>query len=89
LPIDTLKIDHSFVKELTAAADSGEIVRTIVALAHGLGIDVVAEGVERPDQLQVLRELGCEFAQGFLLSHPVEDTRMAPALDRADWLPAL
>jgi EAL domain-containing protein (putative c-di-GMP-specific phosphodiesterase class I) len=86
LPIDALKIDYSFVRELTAEAGSGEIVRTIVSLAHNLGIDVVAEGVERPEQLRVLSDLGCEYAQGFLLSRPVDSSAVAPLLQRTDWL---
>jgi diguanylate cyclase (GGDEF)-like protein/PAS domain S-box-containing protein len=81
-PIDVLKIDRSFVRRLRAnvANDSGkkrpfEIVRTIVAMAQILGMQVVAEGVELTDQLSILRELGCEFGQGYLFS---------PALDPAD-----
>lgn len=81
-PIDVLKIDRSFVRRLraNAANDSGkkrpfEIVRMIVAMAQILGMQVVAEGVELADQLSILRELGCEFGQGYLFS---------PALDPAD-----
>jgi diguanylate cyclase (GGDEF)-like protein/PAS domain S-box-containing protein len=81
-PIDVLKIDRSFVRRLRAnlGQDNGkkrpyEIVRTIVALAQILGMQVVAEGVELADQLSMLKELGCEFGQGFLFS---------PGLDAAD-----
>ncbi|HMA82218.1 MAG TPA: EAL domain-containing protein, partial [Candidatus Binatia bacterium] len=81
-PIDVLKIDRSFVRRLRAnlVNDNSkkrpfEIVRTIVALAQILGMQVVAEGVELADQLSVLKELGCEFGQGFLFS---------PALDAND-----
>ncbi len=80
-PIDVLKIDRSFVRRLRAdmGNDSGkkrlEIVRTIVAMAQILGMQVVAEGVEVTDQLSILRELGCEFGQGYLFS---------PALDAPD-----
>ena len=81
-PIDVLKIDRSFVRRLRTnlVHDNGkkrpyEIVRTIVALAQILGMQVVAEGVELTDQLSVLKELGCEFGQGFLFS---------PALDATD-----
>jgi len=81
-PIDVLKIDRSFVRRLRAdiANDTGkkrplEIIRTIVAMAQILGMQVVAEGVELTDQLSILRELGCEFGQGYLFS---------PALDPAD-----
>jgi diguanylate cyclase (GGDEF)-like protein/PAS domain S-box-containing protein len=74
-PIEVLKIDRSFVRRLRAdlGNDTGrkrpfEIVRTIVAMAQILGMQVVAEGVELPDQLSILRELGCEFGQGYLFS---------------------
>lgn len=86
LPIDSLKIDHSFVSDLDTNEDSAEIVRTIVALAHNLGIGVVAEGVERPSQLEIVRGLGCEYAQGYLFARPVDERRVAGLLDRDDWL---
>ena len=70
LPIDSLKIDRSFVSCMTQ--DSGEIVRAIIGLAHNLGLDVIAEGVETVEQLTQLRALGCESGQGFLFSKPVE-----------------
>ena len=70
LPIDSLKIDRSFVSCM--APDSAEIVRAIVGLAHNLGLDVIAEGVETYDQLEQLKVLGCEYGQGFLFSRPVE-----------------
>jgi diguanylate cyclase (GGDEF)-like protein/PAS domain S-box-containing protein len=71
-PVDTLKIDQSFVSRLDATMQNLEIVRTIVMLAHNLGMNVIAEGVETADQALQLRRLGCEFAQGFLYSRPVE-----------------
>ena len=70
LPIDSLKIDRSFVSCM--GQDSVEIVRTIIGLAHNLGLDVIAEGVETAEQLQQLRTLGCEYAQGYLFSRPAE-----------------
>ncbi len=71
-PVDTLKIDQSFVSRLDATSQNLEIVRTIVMLAHNLEMDVIAEGVETQAQAQQLRRLGCEFAQGFLYSRPVD-----------------
>jgi diguanylate cyclase (GGDEF)-like protein/PAS domain S-box-containing protein len=78
-PIDVLKIDRSFVRRLRAnlGNDAGkkrpfEIVRTIVAMAQILGMEVVAEGVESPDQLNVLREIGCEFGQGYLFARALD-----------------
>ncbi len=69
-PIDTLKIDRSFVSDLDQHANR-VIVRTIINLAHSLGLSVVAEGIETEPQYAILKDLGCEFAQGFHLSRPV------------------
>jgi EAL domain-containing protein (putative c-di-GMP-specific phosphodiesterase class I) len=70
-PIDTLKIDRSFVTQMMENEENLAIVRTIVALAQNLGMDVVAEGVETEDQLLLLRKLECENGQGFLFSTPL------------------
>jgi diguanylate cyclase (GGDEF)-like protein/PAS domain S-box-containing protein len=70
-PIDTLKIDRSFVMQMTENEENLAIVRTIVALAQNLGMDVVAEGVETEDQLSLLRKLECENGQGYLFSTPL------------------
>ncbi|MEN3330582.1 MAG: hypothetical protein V7638_5389 [Acidobacteriota bacterium] len=70
-PIDTLKIDRSFVTQMTENEENLAIVRTIVALAQNLGMDVVAEGVETEDQLKLLRKLECENGQGYLFSTPL------------------
>ncbi|NET88150.1 MAG: EAL domain-containing protein [Kamptonema sp. SIO1D9] len=80
-PIDTLKIDRSFLSRLGTADSGTEIVRTIVMLAHNLGMDVVAEGVETKLQLEKLQELGCESAQGYFFSKPV-DSKVAGELIR-------
>ncbi|MBV8856892.1 MAG: EAL domain-containing protein [Acidobacteria bacterium] len=70
-PIDTLKIDRSFVTQMTDNSENAEIVRTIVTLARSLDMAVVAEGVETADQLRQLGDLGCDFGQGYLFSRPV------------------
>ncbi|MBV9868758.1 MAG: EAL domain-containing protein [Abitibacteriaceae bacterium] len=70
LPFNTLKIDRSFVREMSNS-DAGEIVRTIIALAHNLNLDVVAEGIETPEQVAQLKILDCEYGQGFLFSKPL------------------
>ena len=70
-PIDTLKIDRSFVTQMTDNSENAEIVRTIVTLARSLGMNVIAEGVETADQLRQLGELGCDYGQGYLFSRPV------------------
>jgi diguanylate cyclase (GGDEF)-like protein len=69
LPVDTLKIDKSFVQSAAPADES--IVAAIIAMAHGLGLTVVAEGVERPEQLSTLMARGCDLVQGFLLGPPL------------------
>jgi diguanylate cyclase (GGDEF)-like protein/PAS domain S-box-containing protein len=79
LPFDVLKIDRSFVLELTAGKGSIDIVRAILALARSLKLDVIAEGVETEQQLFRLRKLGCTYFQGFLFSKPV-DAATAEAL---------
>jgi diguanylate cyclase (GGDEF)-like protein/PAS domain S-box-containing protein len=70
-PIDTLKIDRSFVTQMMENEENLAIVRTIVALAQNLGMDVVAEGVETEDQLKLLKKLECENGQGYLFSTPL------------------
>jgi EAL domain-containing protein (putative c-di-GMP-specific phosphodiesterase class I) len=71
LPVDTIKIDRSFISQIDTSASDESIVSTILALAHGLGLEVVAEGVETAEQLQVLARHGCEFAQGYYFSRPL------------------
>lgn len=70
-PIDTLKIDKSFVQDMGRNRHNLEIVRTIALLAQNLRLDVIAEGVETPEQLAQLRAIGCGYAQGFLFSRPL------------------
>ncbi|HYP01144.1 MAG TPA: EAL domain-containing protein, partial [Pyrinomonadaceae bacterium] len=71
-PIDTLKVDRSFVVNMSEDSENVEIVRTIVSLAQNLGMNVIAEGVETKEQLAALRKLGCENGQGYLFSKPVD-----------------
>ena len=79
LPIDTVKIDQSFVRDLTVDPDDAAIVTAIIAMAKSLGLDIVAEGVETEEQLALLRELGCPRGQGFYLARPM-DAAAAAAL---------
>jgi EAL domain-containing protein (putative c-di-GMP-specific phosphodiesterase class I) len=70
-PLDTLKIDRSFTSAMgSGGKEESMIVRTIMPLAHNLGLDVVAEGVETNEQVLLLRELRCKYAQGFYFSRP-------------------
>ncbi|MGD0402055.1 MAG: EAL domain-containing protein [Candidatus Acidiferrales bacterium] len=71
-PIDTLKIDRSFVSDLKMNPENREIIRTIIGLARNLGMDVVAEGTETLDEIGYLKSLGCEFAQGYFFSKPLD-----------------
>jgi EAL domain-containing protein (putative c-di-GMP-specific phosphodiesterase class I) len=73
-----VKIDRSFVADLPQAHDSRLIVRTIVELAHGLGLIATAEGVETVDQLRAVHELGCDVVQGYLVSRPLEGDQLIP-----------
>ena len=78
-PVNTLKIDRSFIGRMAKGDENSEIVRTICTLANNLGMEVVAEGVETREQLELLRSLKCEYGQGFLFSKPV-DAEKATAL---------
>jgi len=71
LPVDTLKIDRSFVRGLPAAPDSRALSTAIIAMGHSLGLRVIAEGVETAGQLELLAALGCDEVQGYLVSAPV------------------
>ena len=73
LPIDTLKIDRSFIGRLGVRDNDGEIVKTILSLAHNLGMKVVAEGVETDRQFSALKAMNCEYMQGFLFSKAVNN----------------
>lgn len=71
LPLETLKIDQSFVREIRVAADRPPLIQSIITMAHALGLTVVAEGVETPEQMDALVAMGCDVLQGYLLSRPV------------------
>ena len=71
LPVNKLKIDQSFIRDLAADSSDKAIVRTIIAMAQGLNLDVIAEGVETDEQRQTLRDKGCTNYQGFLFGKPV------------------
>jgi diguanylate cyclase len=73
LPIDRLKIDRSLIQDVAFSADARTIVNAIVSLAHGLGYDCVAEGVETPLQADILGVIGCELLQGYSIAHPMEE----------------
>ena len=70
-PVEALKIDRSFIDGLGRESEDTSIVEAIIRLAHALELSAVAEGLETPTQLETLRTLGCDFAQGYLLGHPL------------------
>ena len=86
LPIDTLKIDKAFVGDLTTDPDDEAITATIVTMAHSLGLNVVAEGVETVEQVQYLLEQGCDEIQGYWLARPLDASRCLEFM--RDWNPA-
>jgi len=71
-PINSLKIDRSFISSMNVDNTNLEIVRTVVALARGLGMNVTAEGIETAEQLAQLRALQCQYGQGYLFSKPLD-----------------
>lgn len=83
LPIDMLKIDRTFISQLGTDGSGSEIVRTILALAHGLGMKVIAEGVETEDQLSNLEVMNCEFVQGFLFAKPLNSQEAGALLGKS------
>ncbi|MFZ1412970.1 MAG: EAL domain-containing protein [Defluviicoccus sp.] len=78
-PVQKLKVDQSFVREIEGSASDKMIVRTIVTLASGLGLRTIAEGIEKPAQSRILSDLGCEEGQGYLFARPM------PAADFRTW----
>jgi diguanylate cyclase (GGDEF)-like protein/PAS domain S-box-containing protein len=88
LPLDALKIDRTFIAELTGADDTTlPIVEAVIALAHGLGIEVVAEGIETAEQLSWLRRLSCDLGQGYYLARPLPADELAALLAAGRTLP--
>lgn len=85
LPVDRIKIDQSFVRDLLEDATDREIVQTIIGLAHRLHTEVLAEGVERNDQFELLRSLGCELVQGYFLTPPLPADQLRAWISQSGW----
>jgi EAL domain-containing protein (putative c-di-GMP-specific phosphodiesterase class I) len=83
LPLDTQKIDRSFLREVDSDPHTMPLVRAIVALAHSLGLSVTAEGVENHRQLEALRSVGCDHVQGYLIGEPICAEAVEALLDEA------
>ncbi|MBM4180179.1 MAG: sensor domain-containing phosphodiesterase [Betaproteobacteria bacterium] len=84
-PLSCLKIDHSFVRDLEGDANGLVIVSAILGLARELGLQVVAEGVERESQLGMLADKGCDLAQGYLLGRPLAAAEVTERVERGEW----
>ena len=83
LPVDRLKLDRSLIQMMTLSSKGAAVIRSVVSLGADLDIDVLAEGVETEQQLQMLVQLGCPRAQGFLLGRPMSATQAQVALKKA------
>lgn len=83
LPLDTLKLDASFIRELGRRAEDSRIVGAVIQLAHGLGMEVVAEGVEREEQMAILEMLSCDRMQGYLFSKPLPVAELESVIEAA------
>jgi EAL domain-containing protein (putative c-di-GMP-specific phosphodiesterase class I) len=88
LPIDRLKIDQSFVRDLTSDSGDVAIVEAVLGMSRTLDLKVIAEGVETEAQLSILQQLGCEAGQGYLFSRPLPPAELALWLQRSQQLPA-
>jgi diguanylate cyclase (GGDEF)-like protein/PAS domain S-box-containing protein len=82
LPVSTLKIDCSFIQQLCESSRSYSLVKSIIAMGHSLQMEVIAEGVEHEDQMQMLRDLDCDCIQGFLLSQPSSSDTVEALLNK-------
>jgi diguanylate cyclase (GGDEF)-like protein/PAS domain S-box-containing protein len=84
-PIDVLKVDQSFTRDVTVDPDDATIARAVIALAHSMRLSVVAEGVETEEHLDFFRAEGCDEAQGFLLGRPMPEAEFSRVLQSTDW----
>ena len=82
-PVNTLKIDRSFINRIGKNGENIEIIRAIVTIAHHLGMNVVAEGIETEQQKSYLQKLGCEYGQGYLFFKPLADDAVANILQNS------
>jgi len=83
-PLNTLKIDRSFIKDITENEDDREITKAIIAMGQNLRLHVLAEGVETTEQVEFLRASGCDFIQGYYYARPLPPGQIIPYLDQQD-----
>jgi len=82
-PIDTIKVDQSFVRTMMQDEQSRELVKTTINMAEGLKLEVVAEGVETAEQASALKDMRCDYAQGYYFSRAVDETGTLELLSKA------
>ena len=82
--VDRLKIDQSFVRDMTNNYDDAEIAHAIINLGHTLGLEIVSEGVETKEQLELLRQQGCDIIQGYFISKPMPADEVPAFLKKAE-----
>lgn len=82
LPVSTLKIDRTFISPLSLDKKKTELVRAMVSMAHIIGMEVVAEGIETEQQVDILKDMGCDLGQGFLISRPLDKEAAAAMLEK-------
>jgi EAL domain-containing protein (putative c-di-GMP-specific phosphodiesterase class I) len=83
LPVSILKIDRSFIEHIDSKEQDRQLASTVVAMANNFNLDVVAEGIETDAQLELVKAIGCDYAQGFLISKPVDKNSFAKLLQPA------
>ena len=81
-PLDILKIDKSFINQMETNNKGLALTQTIIAIAHNLSLEVVAEGVETEQQLNLLRKLSCEYVQGYFFSKPIPASEITSLLEK-------
>jgi EAL domain-containing protein (putative c-di-GMP-specific phosphodiesterase class I) len=81
-PVDTIKIDKSFIQDMVKIPEDASLVQAIIAMSHSLGLNTIAEGVEDQEQLALIRELKCDFVQGYYFSKPLQPHKLAAFLSR-------
>jgi EAL domain-containing protein (putative c-di-GMP-specific phosphodiesterase class I) len=84
-PIKRIKIDRSFVCDISTSEGDAALARAVIAMAHGLGVEVVAEGIESLEQLAILRRYGCDEGQGYFLGRPVVPSEVPALVRRQGW----
>ena len=85
LPVQEMKIDQSFVREMLSNSNSERLIRSMINLGHDMGINVLVEGIETPEEMARLRELGCVYGQGFLIGKPMPFDGMLEWIDTSEW----